>query len=80
VVGVDTNESSNAAAVRLLRAARATYPVGLDPNAKVATQYLINALPVTYFVNAHGNVVGAALGPQTVASLEHWVARLERGH
>ena len=80
VVGVDSNESSNAAAVRLLTAAHATYPVGLDPNAKVATQYLINALPVTYFVNADGNVVGAALGPQTFASLEHWVARLERTH
>jgi thiol-disulfide isomerase/thioredoxin len=80
VVGVDSNESSNAAAARLLTAARATYPVGLDPNAKVATQYLINALPVTYFVNGDGNVVGAALGPQTVTSLEHWVARLERGH
>jgi cytochrome c biogenesis protein CcmG/thiol:disulfide interchange protein DsbE len=79
VVGVDSNESSNAAATRLLTAARATYPVGLDANAKVATEYLINALPVSYFVSADGHVVGAALGPQTVASLEDWVARLERG-
>jgi cytochrome c biogenesis protein CcmG/thiol:disulfide interchange protein DsbE len=77
VVGVDSNESSNSAAIRLLTAAGATYPVGIDPNATVATQYLINALPVSYFVNADGHVVGAALGPQTVASLQHWVARLE---
>jgi cytochrome c biogenesis protein CcmG/thiol:disulfide interchange protein DsbE len=77
VVGVDSNESSNTAAIGLLTAANATYPVGLDPNAKVATQYLINALPVSYFVNADGHVVGAALGPQTVASLQRWVARLE---
>jgi cytochrome c biogenesis protein CcmG/thiol:disulfide interchange protein DsbE len=79
VIGVDSNESSDAAASRLLTAAHAAYPVGLDNSAKVATKYLINALPVSYFVNAHGQVVGAALGPQTVTSLERWVARLERG-
>ena len=79
VIGVDSNESSDAAATRLLTAAHATYPVGLDNSANVATRYLINALPVSYFVNAQGRVVGAALGPQTVASLERWVARLEEG-
>ena len=77
VVGVDSNESSDAAAMRLLAAAHATYPVALDNSAKVATQYLINALPVSYFVNAEGRVVGVALGPQTVGSLDRWVARLE---
>jgi cytochrome c biogenesis protein CcmG/thiol:disulfide interchange protein DsbE len=77
VIGVDSNESSDPAATRLLTSAHATYPVGLDNSAKVATRYLINALPVSYFVNAEGHVVGAALGPQTVASLQRWVARLE---
>jgi cytochrome c biogenesis protein CcmG/thiol:disulfide interchange protein DsbE len=77
VIGVDSNESSDAAATQLLTAAHATYPVGLDKSAKVATRYLINALPVSYFVNADGQVVGAALGPQTVTSLQRWVARLE---
>jgi cytochrome c biogenesis protein CcmG/thiol:disulfide interchange protein DsbE len=77
VIGVDSNESSDAAAMQLLTAAHATYPVGLDNSAKVATRYLINALPVSYFVNAEGHVVGAALGPQTVTSLQRWVARLE---
>jgi len=77
VVGVDSNESSDATAIRLLAAAHATYPVALDNSATVATQYLINALPVSYFVNAQGRVVGAALGPQTVTSLDRWVAHLE---
>jgi cytochrome c biogenesis protein CcmG, thiol:disulfide interchange protein DsbE len=77
VVGVDSNESSDAAALRLLAAAHATYPVALDNSATVATQYLVNALPVSYFVNAEGRVVGAALGPQTVTSLDRWVERLE---
>jgi cytochrome c biogenesis protein CcmG/thiol:disulfide interchange protein DsbE len=79
VVGVDSNESSDAAATQLLAAAHATYPVGLDNSAKVATRYLINALPVSYFVNAKGRVIGVALGPQTVTSLQRWVARLEGG-
>ncbi len=77
VVGVDSNESSDAAAMRLLAAAQANYPVALDDSAKVATQYLIDALPVSYFVNAEGRVVGVALGPQTVTSLDRWVTRLE---
>jgi len=77
VVGVDANETSDAAAERLLAAAHATYPVADDTTAKVSSAYLVQALPVTYFLNAQGQVVGAALGPQTVASLDRWVARLE---
>jgi cytochrome c biogenesis protein CcmG/thiol:disulfide interchange protein DsbE len=77
VVGVDSNESSDATATQLLAAAHANYPVALDNSAKVATQYLISALPVSYFLNADGQVVGAAIGPQGVASLDRWVARLK---
>jgi cytochrome c biogenesis protein CcmG/thiol:disulfide interchange protein DsbE len=76
VVGVDSNESSVATATQLLREAHATYPVALDADAKVATTYLVDALPVTYFVDADGRVVGAALGPQSNAALERWVHRL----
>lgn len=79
VVGVDSNESSVAAATTLLSEAQAQYPVALDNNAKVATQYLVQALPVTYFIDARGRVVGAALGPQTVTKLDRWVHRLEQG-
>jgi cytochrome c biogenesis protein CcmG, thiol:disulfide interchange protein DsbE len=77
VVGVDANESSDAQAERLLAAAHATYPVAEDADAKVASAYLVQALPVTYFLNARGHVVGATLGPQTVSSLDRWVGRLE---
>ena len=76
VVGVDSNETSTAKARQLLAAAGATYPVASDAQAKVASQYLVQALPVTYFLNGSGQVVGAALGPQRVSSLEHWVSRL----
>lgn len=78
VIGVDTNESSVATATRLLAEAHATYPVGLDDKATIASQYQVQALPVSYYLDAQGRVVGASLGPQTVRSLEVWVARLER--
>ena len=77
VVGVDSNDTSAAAAAKLLASVDATYPVGVDANAAVATKYLLSALPVTYYLNADGRVVGASLGPQTVASLDHWIKRLE---
>jgi cytochrome c biogenesis protein CcmG/thiol:disulfide interchange protein DsbE len=77
VLGVDSNESSDAQATRLLAAAHATYPVGLDPDAKVASQYLVAALPVSYFLDAQGRVVGAARGPQSASALQRWVVRLE---
>jgi cytochrome c biogenesis protein CcmG/thiol:disulfide interchange protein DsbE len=79
VVGVDSNESSQAAATRMLAAAGATYPIALDARATVASEYLVSALPVTYFVDADGRVVGASLGPQTASSLQRWIARLESG-
>ena len=77
VIGVDSNETSDTEATRLLAAAGANYPVGLDARATIAARYLVSALPVSYFLNAQGRVTGAALGAQTVPSLERWVARLE---
>ena len=77
VVGVDANETSEDAAASLLAAAHASYPVGIDPHADVSTHYLVSALPVTYFLSADGKVVGAALGPQSVSSLDRWLERLE---
>jgi thioredoxin-like negative regulator of GroEL len=50
----------------------------VDTSAKVATQYLLTALPVTYFVDAQGRIVGSALGPQSVASFSRWVGRLTK--
>jgi thiol-disulfide isomerase/thioredoxin len=79
VVGVDSNESSEAAATRLLASAGATYPVAVDAHATVASEYLVSALPISYFVDAGGRVVGAALGPQTESSLRRWIARLDSG-
>ncbi len=75
VVGVDSNDTSTAAEQVLARA-HADYPVGVDASAHVATEYLLTALPVTYFLDARGRVVGTAFGPQTARSLQRWVTRL----
>jgi peroxiredoxin len=76
IVGIDSNDSNITAAESLLAKAKATYPVGVDSTAKVATTYLLTALPVTYFLDADGRVVHAAFGAQTLASLDHWAAVL----
>ena len=76
VIGIDSNETSLPMASQLLASAGATYPVGVDAHAQVATRYLLSALPVTYAISADGKVVGAVLGPQTVASLDRLATRL----
>lgn len=77
IMGVDSNDGDGSSAATLLAKVHATYPVGLDPDAKVATSYLLTALPVTYFLDAEGHVVHVAFGTQTLASLDHWVGVLE---
>lgn len=79
VVGVDTNDSDRSAALRLLAQAHAGYPVGVDPQAKVATRYLVEALPMTYFIDSEGRVAGVALGRLTNADLHAWLLKLEAG-
>jgi cytochrome c biogenesis protein CcmG/thiol:disulfide interchange protein DsbE len=79
VVGVDTNDSDRVAAIRLLDQAHAGYPVGVDPVAKVATRYLVEALPVTYFIDSRGRVAGVALGQMTGSDLDSWLKKLETG-
>jgi thiol-disulfide isomerase/thioredoxin len=76
IVGVDSNDSDGQAAQTLLAGAKATYPVAVDSDASVATSYLLDALPVTYFLDADGRVVHAAFGAQSLASLRHWATVL----
>jgi thiol-disulfide isomerase/thioredoxin len=76
VVGVDSNDQDLAAVQALLASADATYPVAVDSKAQVSTQYLLTALPATYFIGANGRIMGAVFGPQTLAVLTTWVHRL----
>jgi cytochrome c biogenesis protein CcmG/thiol:disulfide interchange protein DsbE len=79
VVGVDTDDQSEATALQLLRRDRASYPVGVDSKTVVATRYRLEALPATYFVFANGTIAGVAFGPQSVTDLLRWADTLLRG-
>jgi cytochrome c biogenesis protein CcmG, thiol:disulfide interchange protein DsbE len=78
VLGVDSNDGDGTAAQRLLTRAGSNYPVGVDPHASVAQLYRIVALPVTYFLDGRGRVVGVDFGQLTVSRLEPWIRRLTR--
>jgi len=79
VVGVDSNDTDGTKAQALLARAGAAYPVGVDGNAKVATAYLLSALPVTYFLDAGHRVVHVGFGSQSTATLDHWAGVLAAG-
>lgn len=76
VLGVDSDDQRPSVAQAMLATAHATYPVVLDPKAQLSTQYLVTALPATYFIGRDGRVVGAAFGPQSTSQLSSWVKRL----
>ncbi|MHB1928061.1 MAG: TlpA family protein disulfide reductase [Acidimicrobiales bacterium] len=77
-IGIDTNDSDQAATMSLLRAAGDRYPVGVDASVSVATgEYLVLALPSTVFLSSSGRVVGQVFGGLTYRSLTAWVRRLE---
>lgn len=76
-VGIDTNDTAPKEALRLLRKAGDHYPVGVDAKATIASDYQVEGLPTTFFVNSSGHIVGEVFGAQSKATLLRWVHRLE---
>ena len=77
-VGVDTNETSYGAALRMLRRAGARYPVGIGSTTQ-ASEYRAPGLPTTVFIDKRGRVVAEAFGAVTRSQLSHWVSELASG-
>lgn len=78
-LAVDTADHQPGKARELLRRAGDRYPVGTDPQARVANgKYLVNALPATVFISARGRIAGEVFGAQTVKSLRPWIRTLIR--
>jgi thiol-disulfide isomerase/thioredoxin len=75
IVGVDVNDGA-AAALRFVRAARASYPIGADTTAATATGYGVVAIPQTFFLNAAHRIVKRVFGPVTHADLTAGLARM----
>jgi cytochrome c biogenesis protein CcmG/thiol:disulfide interchange protein DsbE len=76
--GVDTNETSDSQAIRMLSNVRARYPVGIGTTTQ-ANEFLVPGLPTTLFVDARGKVVAMAYGQLSRAELSRWVGELAAG-
>jgi cytochrome c biogenesis protein CcmG/thiol:disulfide interchange protein DsbE len=75
IIGVDVNDSGPAA-LSFVQRTGVGYPVGTDPTAATAIQYGVAALPQTFFLNAHHQVVKLVFGAVTQADLNAGLARM----
>jgi peroxiredoxin len=62
---------------RLIKDKKITVPVLLDPKAKTARAYGVNMIPVSFFINREGLIVGTALGERDWVSPKAWSAVTE---
>ena len=78
-LGIDVADSTPAA-LDLVRASGVTYPLGVDPDYKVADSlYHLRGLPSTVFIDAKGNVAATVLGQLSPRVLDDRLAGLT-GH
>jgi cytochrome c biogenesis protein CcmG/thiol:disulfide interchange protein DsbE len=74
-VGVDVNDPTGALA--FVQRSGITYPVGVDPTAKMtSSRYGVYGLPQTFFIDATGTVIGHQEGAVSEAELSGWLHRL----
>lgn len=75
IIGVDVNDSPSAA-LRFIRKAGVSYPVGADPTGAAATRYGVVGIPQTFFLNASHHVVKRVFGAVTQPALNAGLARM----
>ena len=68
LLGLDENDTT-ADALKFAHAKGVSYPIGFDPQVKVALAYNVDGLPQTFFLNAQHRIVGHVLGAVTKAEL-----------
>jgi cytochrome c biogenesis protein CcmG/thiol:disulfide interchange protein DsbE len=68
LLGLDENDTT-ADALKFARAKGVSYPIGFDPQVKVALAYNVDGLPQTFFLNAQHRIVDHVLGAVTQAEL-----------
>jgi peroxiredoxin len=59
---------------RVIKEKKITLPVLLDPKAKTARAYGVNFIPVSFFINREGLIVGIAVGERNWVSPKAWSA------
>src|SRR5712691_3815331 len=67
-LGVD-HEDARADALQFLAETRVRYPIGYDPEGKVARDYGLFGIPTTLFVDAQGRILERHTGALTAESL-----------
>lgn len=75
-IGIDSLDSNPSLATRLLARAHIAYSIGVDSNGTIASRYLVNGLPVTFFVSKSDVIEGEIIGTATSSELTEWVHRL----
>jgi cytochrome c biogenesis protein CcmG, thiol:disulfide interchange protein DsbE len=68
IVGLDENDITSSA-LKFAAAKGVTYPLGFDPQLAAANAYGVVALPQTFFLNAHHQIVDRIFGAVTMADL-----------
>jgi cytochrome c biogenesis protein CcmG/thiol:disulfide interchange protein DsbE len=68
LLGLDENDTT-ADALKFAQAKGVSYPIGFDPQVKVALAYNVDGLPQTFFLNAQHRIVDHVLGAVTKAEL-----------
>lgn len=78
LIGLDENDSA-AAARKFAKAKGVTYPLGFDPQVKVALAYGVQAgIPQTFFLNARHQIVDRVYGALTTARLDHGLQLMQQ--
>ncbi|HEV7887511.1 MAG TPA: TlpA disulfide reductase family protein [Acidimicrobiales bacterium] len=75
-VGVDVQDVRTDA-LDLLAQSNAAFPVGMDPDKKLADRYRLRGMPTTFFVAPGGQVVAQHTGPLSARDLRLLLDRLE---
>jgi cytochrome c biogenesis protein CcmG/thiol:disulfide interchange protein DsbE len=77
LLGIDSDRHRSAA-LAYIRRARWTYPQIFDPNATLTTRFGVLGTPTTLFIDRHGLIVDAIVGPATIDELRSRVAHALR--
>ena len=64
VLALSVDVHGEAAITPFVKELGLTFPVGLDPNMRIASLYGIRALPSTFLLDRQGRIVGSAIGPR----------------
>jgi cytochrome c biogenesis protein CcmG, thiol:disulfide interchange protein DsbE len=79
VIGIDADDTASNA-LKFMRKAGVSYPVGFDPYPSVTNSYGVVGIPQTFFLDAQHRIVKHVYGAVTLKELTQGVALMDRSH